>query len=82
MVFLCNLGTVRMKLESKVLRSCGDEAIEMPGQLDEVGALFIRKDGAMIKKITQKSPAPTTNKGNSKNRRQELLHCNSVVGSG
>lgn len=39
MIFLCNLGTVRMKL--KVLRSCGDEAIEMPGQLDEVVALFV-----------------------------------------
>lgn len=37
-----------------MLRSCGDEAIEMPGQLDEVVALFIRKDGAMIKKNNKK----------------------------
>lgn len=29
-----------MKFELKVLRSCSDEAIEMPGQLDEVVALF------------------------------------------
>lgn len=29
-MFLCYLGTVRIKLELKVLRSSSDEEIEMP----------------------------------------------------
>lgn len=44
-----------MKFELRVLRSCSDEAIEMPGQLDEVVALFgclsERGEGGKDKKI-------------------------------
>lgn len=43
-----------MKSELKVLRSCRDEAIEIPGQLDEVvavsGCLSERGEGAKDKK--------------------------------
>lgn len=40
MIFLCYLVAVRIKLELKVLRSSGDEAIEMPRWLDRMVALF------------------------------------------
>lgn len=64
MILLCNLGTVRMKFELKVLRSCSDEAIEMPGQLDEVVALFgclsEWEERGRDKKISKKKLQPQT----------------------
>lgn len=54
-----------MKFELRALRSCGDEAIEMPGQLDEVVALFgclseREEGGARIKKNNPKKLQPQT----------------------
>lgn len=73
----CNLGTVRVKFELRALRSCGDEAIEMPGQLDEVVALFgclsEREEGGKDKKKNQKLQPQTKATARTSGRNSSIV---------